>query len=234
MGDGRDRGVKRCCWIPPTALVRGPDVNQAQAVVAMDDRLDDLQRQIRGSGAILPPSRETSGPMAVDLREVIATIRIASDIERNGDMAKNIGKRTLAGLRPVRAAKEGGARCQPDEPILSAGAAQGCPPMPISQGNLEGGDGCLGARRKRRRCRSIPRCFANCFTYMMEGPRKTSPSARICSSAPRMWENVSGGEDHIHQYRGDGALPRQGRTADGRAPEEGSHLPRACRSNTGK
>jgi phosphate transport system protein len=34
-------------------------------------------------------------PLAVDLRECIAAIRISGDIERIGDLAKNIAKRTL-------------------------------------------------------------------------------------------------------------------------------------------
>jgi len=62
-------------------------------VVAMDDRLDDLQRKIEERAILTIAKRQ---PMAVDLREVISAIRIASDIERIGDMAKNIGKRTLA------------------------------------------------------------------------------------------------------------------------------------------
>ena len=75
-----------------TALVRR-DVDQAQAVVAMDDRLDELQRKIEERAILTIAKRQ---PMAIDLREVISAIRIASDIERIGDMAKNIGKRTLA------------------------------------------------------------------------------------------------------------------------------------------
>ncbi len=35
-------------------------------------------------------------PMAVDLRDVIATIRIANDLERVGDLVKNVAKRILA------------------------------------------------------------------------------------------------------------------------------------------
>src|SRR3546814_18656321 len=36
------------------------------------------------------------GPMARDLREILATIRIASDIERIGDYAANVAKRSTA------------------------------------------------------------------------------------------------------------------------------------------
>jgi phosphate transport system protein len=35
-------------------------------------------------------------PMAVDLRVIVSTLRVASDLERVGDLAKNIGKRVVA------------------------------------------------------------------------------------------------------------------------------------------
>lgn len=75
-----------------SALVRR-DVDLAREVVEMDSRLDQLQRDIEERAVLVIAKRQ---PMAVDLREVISAIRIASDIERIGDMAKNIGKRTLA------------------------------------------------------------------------------------------------------------------------------------------
>ena len=64
----------------------------AQQVVATDPRLDALQREIE-EHAILTIARRQ--PMGVDLREIIGAIRIASDLERVGDLAKNIAKRTL-------------------------------------------------------------------------------------------------------------------------------------------
>lgn len=74
------------------ALVRR-DVELAQAVVASDVRVDALQREIEEKAVLTIARRQ---PMAIDLREVISAIRVASDIERIGDMAKNIGKRTIA------------------------------------------------------------------------------------------------------------------------------------------
>ena len=35
-------------------------------------------------------------PMAVDLREIVGALRVSNDLERIGDLAKNIGKRVLA------------------------------------------------------------------------------------------------------------------------------------------
>lgn len=74
------------------ALVRH-DKGLAQNVVISDKRLDVLQREVEES-AILTIARRQ--PLAVDLRETISAIRISGDVERIGDMAKNIGKRALA------------------------------------------------------------------------------------------------------------------------------------------
>jgi len=74
------------------ALAR-QDTRLAQKIVATDQRLDTLQREIEEM-AILTIARRQ--PMAVDLRDVIATIRIANDLERVGDLVKNMAKRILA------------------------------------------------------------------------------------------------------------------------------------------
>ena len=68
------------------------DVTLAHHVVATDPRLDALQREIEEQ-AILTIARRQ--PMAVDLREIIGAIRVAGDLERVGDLAKNIAKRSL-------------------------------------------------------------------------------------------------------------------------------------------
>ncbi|WP_134495859.1 phosphate signaling complex protein PhoU [Microvirga pakistanensis] len=75
-----------------SALVRH-DTALAQTVIASDKRLDLLQREIEES-AILTIARRQ--PLAVDLRETISAIRVSGDVERIGDLAKNIGKRALA------------------------------------------------------------------------------------------------------------------------------------------
>jgi phosphate transport system protein len=75
-----------------SALTRG-DLEQAEKVIAEDAKLDALHREIE-ERAILTLARRQ--PMALDLRSVIAAIRIASDLERVGDLAKNIAKRVIA------------------------------------------------------------------------------------------------------------------------------------------
>lgn len=73
------------------ALSEG-DTDLGRSVVATDLRLDALQREIEES-AILTIARRQ--PLAVDLRECVAAIRVSGDLERVGDLAKNIAKRAV-------------------------------------------------------------------------------------------------------------------------------------------
>lgn len=74
------------------ALVKS-DIALSQKVISEDLILDEAERQI-GEKAVLIIARRQ--PMASDLRDIIGSIRIASDLERVGDMAKNIAKRVIA------------------------------------------------------------------------------------------------------------------------------------------
>src|ERR1700737_4272234 len=74
------------------ALIRR-QVALAQRVIAPDAEIDNLQRVIE-ERAILTIARRQ--PMAVDLREIVGAMRVATDIERIGDLAKNMGKRVAA------------------------------------------------------------------------------------------------------------------------------------------
>jgi phosphate transport system protein len=69
------------------------DTALAQRVMAVDINTDQLQREIEEK-AILTIARRQ--PMAVDLRDIVAALRLANDLERIGDLAKNIAKRVVA------------------------------------------------------------------------------------------------------------------------------------------
>src|SRR5208283_790527 len=69
------------------------DIVLAHQVVANDAIVDDLQRQIEEKAVETIALRQ---PMAIDLRALVAMLRISNDLERIGDLAKNIGKRTIA------------------------------------------------------------------------------------------------------------------------------------------
>jgi phosphate transport system protein len=69
------------------------DATLAKRVVTADPAIDALQQDIEEK-AILTIARRQ--PMAVDLREIVAALRVSNDLERIGDLAKNIGKRVGA------------------------------------------------------------------------------------------------------------------------------------------
>src|SRR3977135_4583547 len=69
------------------------DADRAQRTVAGDPTIDALQQEIEEK-AILTIARRQ--PMAVDLREIVAALRVSNDLERIGDLAKNIAKRVIA------------------------------------------------------------------------------------------------------------------------------------------
>ncbi|MGY9105796.1 MAG: phosphate signaling complex protein PhoU [Alphaproteobacteria bacterium] len=77
------------------------DTNQAEIAISTDKRVDELQQSVEEQALKVLALRQ---PMAVDLRTTLAAIRIASELERIGDYAKNIGKRALVLNRepPIR------------------------------------------------------------------------------------------------------------------------------------
>ncbi|TGV64940.1 phosphate signaling complex protein PhoU [Mesorhizobium sp. M00.F.Ca.ET.149.01.1.1] len=62
----------------------------AQRVVSDDTIMDARQRELDDRAITLIAKRQ---PMADDLRHVVGSIRMAGDLERIGDLAKNIAKR---------------------------------------------------------------------------------------------------------------------------------------------
>jgi phosphate transport system protein len=79
------------------------DVALAAQVTQADQRLDDYERAIDAEAFRLLALRQ---PMAQDLREIVSAIKISADLERIGDYAANIAKRSLAlaqapAVRPV-------------------------------------------------------------------------------------------------------------------------------------
>ncbi|HZP78917.1 MAG TPA: phosphate signaling complex protein PhoU [Pseudolabrys sp.] len=69
------------------------DTVLAQRIATVDTQIDALQREIEDKAVLTIARRQ---PVAVDLRETVSALRIASDLERIGDLAKNIGKRVIA------------------------------------------------------------------------------------------------------------------------------------------
>lgn len=77
------------------------DVDLAAEIVRDDAKIDELNREVDELAVRLLALRQ---PMANDLREIVAALRISADVERIGDYAANIAKRAIAmsEMRPSR------------------------------------------------------------------------------------------------------------------------------------
>ncbi|HWH23071.1 MAG TPA: phosphate signaling complex protein PhoU [Allosphingosinicella sp.] len=79
------------------------DVEAAALVVRDDKKIDALEAEIERQAVQIIALR---APMADDLRDVVAALKIAGIVERIGDYAKNIAKRVpvieqVAGIEPL-------------------------------------------------------------------------------------------------------------------------------------
>ncbi|MET2828735.1 phosphate signaling complex protein PhoU [Mesorhizobium shangrilense] len=88
MGGHAERMVEQAI----AALVNA-DPGLAQKVIRDDVVLDEGQREIDDKAIIIIAKRQ---PMATDLREIVGAIRISADLERVGDLGKNVAKRVGA------------------------------------------------------------------------------------------------------------------------------------------
>ena len=75
------------------AALERRDPKRAAAAAASDADIDALERQLQEQAIRMIARRQ---PMANDLHHVMTVIKIASDLERIGDLAKNIAKRAIA------------------------------------------------------------------------------------------------------------------------------------------
>ena len=85
-------GIAEKMVIDAMDALANADAALAQQVIATDPRLDTLQREIEDLAVMTIALRQ---PVAVDLRELIGAIRVTGDLERIGDLAKNIAKRAV-------------------------------------------------------------------------------------------------------------------------------------------
>ncbi|MBL8544747.1 MAG: phosphate signaling complex protein PhoU [Hyphomonadaceae bacterium] len=85
-------GLAEAAVADSIAAVARRDTELAQSVIERDVKIDQLQREIERKAIKLFALRQ---PMASDLRVVLTAWRLAGEIERVGDLAKNIAKRAL-------------------------------------------------------------------------------------------------------------------------------------------
>ena len=132
--------------------------------IAADPAIDALQREIEEKAVLTIARRQ---PMAVDLREIVAALRIANDLERIGDLAKNIAKRVDRARRRVPAAEAAARR--------RAHGRAGARPAQAGARRLRQPRRRQGARRSGSGDEEIDALYTSLFrellTYMMEDPR---------------------------------------------------------------
>lgn len=164
--------------------LEGLDSAAAETVVASDSAIDTLEEFIQTEAASLIARR---APTASDLRRVLAVMRAAHSLERVGDYAKNVAKRTrvLAKSAPVEG-HSGTIR------RMSALVAR---MLDEATQALVHKDQTL-AEAVRKRDLDIDQMyntlFRSLFTYMMESPANIGPSMHLHFIA----KNIERAGDH--------------------------------------
>jgi phosphate transport system protein len=151
------------------ALVKG-NLELASQVVARDKRIDSLEAEIDRLAVRIIALR---APMADDLREVIAALKIAGVVERIGDYSKNIaksaakieGRKRFEPLTLIPAMAEVAASMVHD--VLTAYAARD--PV-LAQQVVE---------RDEKVDAFYESLFRNLVSYMMENPATISSAAQL-------------------------------------------------------
>lgn len=159
------------------------DMALAEAAIAGDPRIDQLQQSIEEQAVKVLALRQ---PMAIDLRDTLAAIKIASELERVGDLAKNIAKRALVLNRepPIRLtsslARMGKATLAQLKLVLDAYSDRDA----------------AGAEAVWRQDNEIDEIYNSLFrellTYMMEDPRTIS----LCTHLLFVAKNIERCGDH--------------------------------------
>jgi phosphate transport system protein len=160
------------------------DPQLAEQVVKADKQIDQLERDIEEQVISMIARRQ---PLADDLRHVMAALRITGDLERIGDLAKNIAKRALAiaheshpkplmtGLRHM-----GELALSQLKDVLDAYAARNA-------------DRALAVWREDENIDSMYNSlFRELLTYMMEDPRNIGLSTHLLFGA----KNIERVGDH--------------------------------------
>jgi phosphate transport system protein len=187
------------------------DAEQAARVVQNDTRIDQLERQISSQTIRMLALRQ---PMAVDLREIVAALKISSDIERIGDYSANVAKRAIAltqspPMRPVGGiARMGRLVQQIIKDILDAYVAHDA-------------DKAVAAWKRDQDVDDMYNSlFRELLTYMMEDPRNIGPSTHlmfIAKNIERMGDHATNVAEIIHfLVRGDDiseARPKSDKTS---------------------
>ena len=190
-------------------VARNPDL--AEEVIARDQEVDEIDDEINDKTTRLLALRQ---PMALDLRNVVAALKIAADLERIADYAASIARRSMAlsetaPARPVHAV-----------PRMSRLARQMI--KDVLDAYVEGDvDKAVAVWRSDADVDDMyVSLFRELLTYMMEDPRSIGACIHLLFTAKhieRIGDHVTNIAETIHFMvqgtRMTGSRPR-GKTAD--------------------
>jgi phosphate transport system protein len=164
-------------------VVERRDDRAARRVVENDEAIDQLEHQISHDVVRLLALR---APMAGDLRNVFAALRIASDIERIGDYAANVAKRSipLSMVAPVAPTTGLG--------LLARLAAAEVRDVLAAYARQDAEHGYQVWKRDAELDEAYTGYFRQLLTYMMEDPRNITP----CTHLLFMAKNIERIGDH--------------------------------------
>jgi phosphate transport system protein len=177
------------------------DSDSATEIVDKDRRIDSLESNIDAFAVRLIAKRQ---PMASDLRTIITGLKISSNLERIGDYAKNIAKRTVTiaaapELRgPIGTIARMAALVQ--EMIKSALDAY------IAHDADKADDVC---KRDQEVDQIHSGLFRELLTYMMEDPRNITACTHllfIAKNVERIGDHVTNVAEQVH-YMVHGEMP---------------------------
>jgi len=159
------------------------DSGAAERAVAGDVRIDALQQEIEERAMKLLALRQ---PMAVDLRDTLAAIKIAGELERIGDLAKNIAKRALVLNRepPIRLTQSLGR--------MGKAAQNQLKQVLDSFSNRNADDAEAVWQRDGEIDEIYNSLFRELLTYMMEDPRTIG----LCTHLLFVAKNIERSGDH--------------------------------------
>ena len=182
-------------------VVERRDDKAAERIIANDEAIDSLEQEISHDVMRLA----LRGPMASDLRVILAALRIAADIERVGDYAANVAKRSMALNMAPPIPHTNGLRA------LGALAVQQLRDVLAAYRDLD----VEAAQRVRARDAELDTQYTSLFrellTYMMEDARAITPCTHLLFMAKnleRIGDHATNIAENIwFRLHGEQALP---------------------------
>ncbi|MEO6076247.1 MAG: phosphate signaling complex protein PhoU [Dokdonella sp.] len=185
------------------------DTKAATAVISGDAAIDALELEIGRDALQLLVAR---APMARDLREVVAALRISSDIERIGDYASNVAKRSriLNQNDPVKLASS--------LPALADLAGELVSEVLAAYSHRDADRALLVWNRDEQLDDLYTGVFRELLTYMMEDPRTITPCTHLLFMAKnieRIGDHATNIAENIYFLVHGEAIPQTRRKGEG-------------------